>query len=232
MAQKKLKVLCLHGFCENADHFKKKSMGLQDKLTCIDYYFVSAPHKYNNKKRTFMWWNSIDIDGNKKQYLGMIDSLYYIANIINLKGPFDGIIGFSQGGVLLSLILGLIEYPMYGIEKLNLNTNKWNLNKSTFKFAIMISSFIPRDVSVYPLYDDILNKKRNKIQIPILHICGKQEVFYGIVKKLLPKYFENFESIAHNGGHIIPFDDHTITAINLFLETFVFNAHSRIKSNL
>ena len=231
MATKQLKVLCLHGFCENKDYFSKKARGLQDALPYIDFHFISAPHRYKNKKRTFMWWNAVhieDIDGMNtmmkcKNYEGMIDTLYYISDVIDSKGPFDGIIGFSQGGVLLSLILGLMQYPLFAFNELKLDSKRWNLKESNLKFGINISGFIPQDIKVAPLFEDIFYERRAKIITPLMYICGSQEAYSDKVKKLLPKYFEDYRDHTHDGGHIIPSDAATINTLNSFLDGFVQN---------
>eukprot|EP01084_Bolivina_argentea_P235463 396216_1 len=112
MATERWKVLYLHGWRENADYSRNRCAPLIQALPSFDFDFISAPYRYKNSKRARTWWNATSANKTgPKTYVGMIDTLYYVADMIDRKGPFDGIIGFSQGGVLLTLIMALIQYP-------------------------------------------------------------------------------------------------------------------------
>ena len=230
---KRIRVLCLHGFCQNGEHFNKISTDLQRRLPSMEFICVSAPHRYKSKQRSFMWWNSTEIESNDDpsvkqfRYVGMEESLYFISDVIQARGPFDGVLGFSQGGIMLSTLLALTQNPLYARNELKLDATKWNMSPSSFKFAIIVSGFIPRDHRLTPLFDDVRDGKRSKLRAPMLHIVGKQETFAHAMRGLLPTYFGNYQSAMHEGAHIIPCDDLTIDAIDSFLKTFVFDGKQK-----
>ena len=74
-------------------------------------------------------------------------------DFVNENGPFDGLLGFSQGGAMLGLLCGLQQ--------------QGNLPFS-FKFAIFASAFKSRSSPHQALYSE-------KITLPTLHVFGEED---------------------------------------------------------
>jgi hypothetical protein len=114
------------------------------------------------------------------------DLLAYIA----VEGPFDGVMGFSQGASLAAMILALPEFP------------------GPFAFGVCICSGLPFSVDV--LGDGIVRAcdpsiDTDMINVPTAHIVGAQDaskeygmVVFGICSKDLRVLYE------HSAGHEIP----------------------------
>ncbi|KAK2163287.1 hypothetical protein LSH36_82g02012, partial [Paralvinella palmiformis] len=86
---------------------------------------------------------------------GYQQSLEVITNAFREQGPFDGVLGFSQGASMLSLLCGLQQHQ--GQEC-----------PFHFDFAIFVAGFKSRSEGHRHLYDDL-------IQIPTLHVYGETD---------------------------------------------------------
>lgn len=120
---------------------------------------------------------------------------------IKSKGPFDGILGFSQGAELLGLICCL---------------KSKNLFQAEFKFAILVSGF-KSHCPAYSSYYDL----KSPINIPSLHIWGDTDQI--IVKERSEALFNLFDAavtqkIVHPGGHFLPGHADVAAGIKKFLQ--------------
>lgn len=145
-----VKLLCLPGYLQSGKAFAEKSSGLRKILTKklnyeLDYidpptligtkeelpFVLSADEAEANEKWNQIvennlnrcWWIHTD-DG---QYKGFQLAVDYVVNIVKEKGPYDGIIGFSQGAAMSAVMANIIGnlLPEHG----------------SFKAAILFSSF-------------------------------------------------------------------------------------------
>lgn len=90
--------------------FRERSGGLRKALKnyASEFVFCEAPHlvpsensEVENKANERGWWFSSESSYNALEHTdcqnGFEESLEYIDKIFEQQGPFDGIIGFSQG---------------------------------------------------------------------------------------------------------------------------------------
>jgi len=102
------------------------------------------------------------------------------------QGPFDGVLGFSQGGLLASILCYLQNSPQNPFPK--------------FNFAILIAAFLPSAEPWKSLFDQ-------KCSVPTLHIFGNKDIFIpNHESQALAACFEEAETWEHPGGHFIPND--------------------------
>lgn len=122
-----------------------------------------------------------------------------VREYVRANGPFDGILGFSQGASMAHLLLAMEQL---GEIKLG------------FRFAIFFSSFLSLS-SVHDLYTSL------RLDIPSLHIygTGDQVVAYTNSEKL-QTMFNDCASIVHDGGHFIPTMSKYKDVFIKFLERF------------
>ncbi len=95
----------------------------------------------------YAWWNTSD-DGSV--YDTWPETIAYIKQIVREQGPFDGLLGFSQGACLAGVLCALRDDDL------------------SFRFAIIASGFIPRATDLKQMFDDL----PGLLSIPTLHIIG------------------------------------------------------------
>ncbi|XP_010553714.1 PREDICTED: rhodanese-like domain-containing protein 6 [Tarenaya hassleriana] len=243
--RQKLRILCLHGFRQNASGFKGRSGSLIKKLKNIaELVFVDAPHELpfvyqtpendapssdqnpistlppGTCKKKFAWLVSPDsektdgtswrlaegkFDPLQYQYQtdGFDESLAYLKKVSSEQGPFDGILGFSQGAAMAAAVCGQPDSLKGEMD---------------FRFCVLCSGFAP-----LPL----LEKKRRSIRCPSLHIFGsepgKDRQIVTRVSADLAEFFEEgcATVIEHDSGHIIPTRAPYIDEIKAFLKRFI-----------
>jgi len=221
---KKLKILCLHGYAQNLKIFQKRTAVLKKALKSIaELYYVAGPlisttNPANHEKfvidentpedeKPLAWWNFSDDD---KVYYGLEDSLEMLLKIMREEGPFDGILGFSQGSSMAAVLCAHLE----------LENEKGTPDIPPVpKFVMLFSGFRP-EVDVYDKY---FNTER-KLTIKSLHVFGEEDTWLNPERsKKLTTYFENPTILTHKGGHFIPMEaekrHYYVDYIKQYLET-------------
>ncbi|WFD22124.1 dihydrofolate reductase [Malassezia equina] len=171
---KKLKVLLLHGYAMNQFSFRKRLMALQkDCKDVADFVYANGPHHVQAfssatnpdpppphpddplEKQPRAWWMSRD-----EGYVGWEATVQSLAQVSREHGPFDGILGFSQGGCTAAVVAAAIEHP----ELLPKHIEP--IQSSPLKFMISVSGFRPQDPALGALFSIPL-------QTPSLIIYGQ-----------------------------------------------------------
>ncbi|GJQ82044.1 hypothetical protein Trydic_g6920 [Trypoxylus dichotomus] len=115
--------------------------------------------------------------------IGFEESISVVEEAFKTHGPFDAILGFSQGGCFTGLLCDLQQR---------------NLLNFNFDFAIITSGFKSGSLPHLKYYEDLIN-------IPSLHIFGEDD---GIIPTemsvALRDCFENPATVKHPGGHYFP----------------------------
>ncbi|XP_043507792.1 esterase CG5412 [Frieseomelitta varia] len=193
----KLRILAIHGYAQSDVIFKSKLGSIRKGFKKeVDLIFLRAPHKVSMKnnfnidveEEAYGWWfNTEDyifkatVPSNLA--VGFEDSVAVIEKAFQESGPFDGILGFSQGAAFATLLCFMYEK---------------NLLQIKFDFAIIISGFKSLCTPHAAYYN-------GKINIPSLHIYGKtDQVIPTEMAKEICEMFINKTNIIHEGGHYIP----------------------------
>lgn len=100
------------------------------------------------------------------------------------QGPFDGILGFSQGAAFVAMLCSLQEQklePAFG-----------------FRFAIIVAGFRSACTEHQKFYN-------SPIQVPSLHVFGLEDrvIPDKMSRELLPS-FQDPQVLIHPGGHFVP----------------------------
>lgn len=118
----KVRVLCLHGYRQNGDALKNK-LGSFRKFVgrYVEFMFITAPHQVilpesgeDQAAEQRSWWANKD-DGTFKgtnkggPAFGFQESLGLVEEAWEKQGPFQGLLGFSQGACFVGLICGLAK---------------------------------------------------------------------------------------------------------------------------
>jgi len=195
-SQEHLKVLYLQGYRQNEKVSKEKTGSFRKALKKhCDFTFITAPNEIplsendSNEQPLTGWWFS----KNDRSYLahdfsdcsdGFEESLDVIAKALEEKGPFDGIISFSQGSSMLSMICALKE--------------EGDPRFQDFKFAFFVAGFKSRQSQHQKFYE-------TKITLPSLHVIGDtDQVIPKDMSEDLLEVYTNPVVVRHAGGHFIP----------------------------
>ena len=195
---KKLRILCLHGYHGNARVLRDQMSTLTRSMDSLaEFVCVDAP---SLAQADFGWWHAVRDDGSPSvgdpgvstaiaYYKGWQRSRDWIVSLFKKEGPFDGIFGFSQGGALASLLVGLRSPD-----------GKPNANKPlAFKFAILVGAFLANDPVLAELYHE-----KESYDLPSIHIIGRSDfIVPSDYSRQVARQFKNPLMLEHNAGHIV-----------------------------
>ncbi|XP_056141133.1 esterase OVCA2 [Lampris incognitus] len=208
VSQTPLRVLCLHGYRQNSGSFRDKTGALRKLLKKrVELVYVTAPlgvpevcsgQEKNGGSGSGPggdedprgWWfsdvreRSFSAQQECQESLGLDDSVKTVREAVKDQGPFDGILGFSQGAALVAMLCSLQEQ---------------NLEPDfRFRFAILVAGF--RSVC----------EKHQKfytvpLLIPSLHVFGQEDrVIPDKMSRELLTTFQDPRVLTHPGGHFVP----------------------------
>jgi len=204
LTEKPLRVLCLHGYRQSDVAFREKTGAFRKLIgKFCEFTFIKAPHHVlpmssediNQDQRG--WWFSRENDYFKADDASDCDkgfdgSLDLIQKTFQLHGPFDGVIGFSQGAALVALLC-LIK-----------TRNPEMLSSAVkFDFAIMVAAFKSKSTKHAQWYES--GESVPKVSIPTLHVMGHGDRV--INKRLSDDLLDLFHEptkLYHSGGHFVP----------------------------
>lgn len=187
--------MCLHGYRQNAVKFSSQTGSLRKILKNeVEFHYLSAPHLLpdtevaeGEDEEQRAWWftkpnsfSSRDVTDLDK---GFKESLEEIKKFVEKNGPFDGILGFSQGACLAGLLCALKTIGEIDID---------------FRFAIIVSGFKSNCILHSKYYDQ-------KIYINSLHVIGEtDQIITTDMCHDLANVFVNPIILTHPGGHFVP----------------------------
>ena len=194
------KILCLHGYRQTSTTFYEK-LGAFRKMVGkkCSLRLLNAPHLVPNPEESDEqrgWWfsqphgyfKSDDVSDCDK---GFEESLDLIRKTIQEEGPFQGIMGFSQGAALTVLLCMMPEFK--------------------FDFAMVFAPF----KSVCSKHD----KFYQSVDIPTLYVVGDgDQVIHPSQSEALLAYFTKATVVKHDGGHFVPATSKQKPAYLKFLE--------------
>ncbi|XAR73460.1 hypothetical protein NMG60_11007432 [Bertholletia excelsa] len=110
---KKPKVLCLHGYRTSGEILKKQvGRWPQSVLGRLDLVFLDGPSLARGKSDLeglydppyYEWFHSKE---DFTEYYHFEECLVYLEDYMMKNGPFDGLLGFSQGAILSAALPGM-----------------------------------------------------------------------------------------------------------------------------
>ncbi|EMC98013.1 hypothetical protein BAUCODRAFT_120925 [Baudoinia panamericana UAMH 10762] len=135
---RKLKILMIHGYTQSGHSFEIKTKALKKSLEKhfptapkpghlrqypggLELVYPTAPLRLDvtdipgfdvdgdkESPEAYGWWRRKG-DGEPYTYEGMEQGLARLAQVLKDEGPFDGAIGFSQGGAAAGMLASLLE---------------------------------------------------------------------------------------------------------------------------
>ncbi|KAM9596699.1 esterase OVCA2 [Trichechus inunguis] len=223
MVRQPLRVLCLAGFRQSERGFREKTGALRKALRgCAELVCLSGPHPVPEaagpegagpdsgpcppEEQPRGWWFSEEgavFSALEEPTVcwGLEEALETVAQALNKLGPFDGLLGFSQGAALAALVcaLGQDGDPRFPL----------------LRFTILVSGFCPRGLG---LKEPIL---KAPLSLPSLHVFGDADrVIPSQESVQLASQFPGAITLNHSGGHFIPAAASQRQAYRKFLDQF------------
>ncbi|GAB4813758.1 hypothetical protein N2152v2_000804 [Parachlorella kessleri] len=142
----------------------------------------------------YEWWNAHkDEAGEGWLYEGYEKTITLLQDVVRLHGPFDGVMGFSQGAAVASLLAGM--------QRSGRLLKDQPLLRFCVLFAgIKIRSKVRGDEGEVDCISEIYEGMRS---CPSLHIIGARDPIKRMTNDLIAS-FDNPVVIDHVKGHVIP----------------------------
>ncbi|OLL23641.1 hypothetical protein NEOLI_004172, partial [Neolecta irregularis DAH-3] len=208
-----MRILCLHGYTQSGPTFRQKIAALTKPLEKLGHEFIfpTAPHVLflsdtagesspAEQIEAYGWWTV-----REEKYHGLRTSLEFILDLISDDAPFDGVIGFSQGACIASILTSLLE------------SGKRNLlpkpsNQPPFKFGLYYSGFSAKFNPEFYL---------PKISTPTLHFNGELDTVVSNERmQTLIDVCIDPKIVRFPGGHFVPCAAEYRQQMRLFLSCF------------
>ena len=230
-----LKILMLHGYTQSPSLFRAKTRALAKALSkpypALHLAYVPAPHRlapadipghdasvHDDAPEAYGWWRrrkdrvANDDDGTTEVvYEGIEDGLRQVAECIRAEGPFDGVVGFSQGAAAAAMVASLLEgrgrkdafdaapggmpYPASFLGDVG-----DGFVQGPLRFAVCYSGFRAPGALYAAFYEP-------RVRTPVLSVLGRVDVVVEEARGMqLVGACEGWEGrvVVHPGGHFVP----------------------------
>ncbi|ORZ22213.1 serine hydrolase FSH [Absidia repens] len=227
----KLRILCLHGLAQNKTMFMKKTAALMRSVEdSVDLVYVTGPlavltpeyssismreqsanTEISEENKPYAWWypqryKPLLADGTMP---GVGESLEFIKTVLIEQGPFDGILGFSQGGCFSACLSVLLED-----RSILPDIIPPEFAHPPLKFVIVVAGYIPSEEQGL----SSLFSRSSKLKTSSLHIIGDLDTLLSPKEMLqLAGCYENPVVLRHPGGHFVP----SISSVKKRLVSFI-----------
>ncbi|KAI9927954.1 hypothetical protein ASPWEDRAFT_563966 [Aspergillus wentii DTO 134E9] len=235
-----LKLLMLHGYTQSGALFHAKSRALIKHITKafplhevaaiyptgpihlnpadIPGYEPSPNNDMDEAVEAYGWWRRSNT-ADPPLYLGLEDGLDAVAKVLRDEGPFDGVIGFSQGAALAAMVAGLLEPGRKdtfarvaeqdkgnsdGVTGFSFPSGFDSLSHPPLKFALCYSGFRSPGARYRAFYED------PAIQTPVLHVLGSLDSVVddsrsrSLIEACAGDPEKEDKVVWHPGGHFLP----------------------------
>ncbi|KAL3319532.1 Ovarian cancer-associated protein 2, partial [Cichlidogyrus casuarinus] len=193
-------ILCLHGYRQSAKVFKEKSgkfrKQMQKQLPSIEFTFIDAPHvvESSNQESRAWWFSRSDRTYSSKdagdETIGLEETIKFLTERIDILGPFDGVLAFSQGAALAIHLQALIAQ-----EKLSF---------PNIRFFILVAPFFIQTPVYHSMYRTLA------VKLPTLIVSGVNDLVIPPERTAeTHKLYQGCNSmtlLSHSGGHILAID--------------------------
>ncbi|KAJ5613763.1 hypothetical protein N7528_007417 [Penicillium herquei] len=263
-ARQPLKLLMLHGYTQSGNLFHAKSRALIKHLqkafplhevsavyptgpihlkpSDIPGYEPSETAETEDSIEAYGWWRRSNT-ANPPLYTGMEDGLASVAKVLKEEGPFDGVIGFSQGAAMAGMVASLLEPSRKeafahfaaneGEEKglqFPASFSAAGFSHPPLKFAVCYSGFRAPGARYRGFYEN------PSIQTPLLHVLGTLDAVVdhsrsqALVDACAGDPEKEGNVVWHPGGHFVPSQRPYLDAAVQFIRKQLENSNGVAKS--
>lgn len=237
-ARQPLKLLMLHGYTQSGNLFHAKSRALVKhiqkafplhevsaiyptgpihlKPSDIPGYEPSDTAEPEESIEAFGWWRRSNT-ANPPLYTGIEDGLATVAKVLSEEGPFDGVIGFSQGAAMAGMVAAMLEpgrkeafahFAAQDGQEVGLpfpaSFAVPGFSHPPLKFALCYSGFRAPGARYRGFYE------HPPIQTPVLHILGTMDAVVedsrsrALIDACEGDPEKDGSVVWHPGGHFLP----------------------------
>ena len=219
----------LHGYTQNGQLFHAKTRVLEKHLKkafpSVSLSYPTGPIQLRatdvpgfdpttatdpDDVEAYGWWRRSDIS-DPPEYTGMEKGLETVSQVLESEGPFDGVIGFSQGAALAAMTASLLEGKMRKQAFTDAQAKSSfaipypssfeSLSHPPLKFCTPYSGFIAPGERYKAFYDP-------KIQTPACQFIGSLD---SVVEEKRTQALvdalggaDKTQLVIHPGGHFVP----------------------------
>ncbi|KAL4928075.1 serine hydrolase-domain-containing protein [Aspergillus undulatus] len=255
-----MRILCLHGHTQTGPVFERKTYRLQQHIKKAfpgaSFYFPTGAIAYKvsdrldyldeiQRERSDNFKDPDDIDTHawfrlhqEEPPIGLLDSIDHVAEILRDKGPFDGIICFSQGSVVGAMVASLLEgprrrqrfeeYSATNPEAVRFPDAYKDLNHPPFKFGITYGAYMGRSHVFSAFYNPL-------IETPFMHFMGE---FDPVVPSDMAAAVDAAQiggarrrKMMHPGAHAIPIGNEYHEAVVDFIQSVTGDSYFGLPSD-
>ncbi|KAJ3205291.1 hypothetical protein HDU67_008931 [Dinochytrium kinnereticum] len=197
-------IVCLHGQGSNAIHMEHQMSTLRKFLgDKVNFIYIQAPlpvaksylSQYYDDMQWFEWMTQ------NPQGPVVESMLSYVLEKIAAVGRVDGILGFSQGAILVSMLDRMASHGKCD--------RSWRFSVLCSAVALPSTRLPPSSLGLTP---SIL--RRQQLDVPSIHVWGAKEeprFHAGLKSQYLP---ERVMAVQHSGGHDLPKDEASAQALS------------------
>ena len=210
-AMTKPRILCLHGKAQTAESFSKKIGGARRKLErAFDLTFLDGPIDLGevsqsatapsasagsnttplfNTGRAWFLREPLEDKPEQYRYLKLAEAMAYVSEYVLTHGPFDGLMGFSQGGTVVTALATSGAIPVRAV----------------------LTAGAPHIEEVFESASEWVAESRDLqdidtgLAIPKLHLAGETDAIISVKSTdALCRRGGNGELVVHDKGHLFP----------------------------
>ena len=241
---KALRILMLHGYTQSGPLFNAKTKALEKflrktfpgvtlsyptgpmKLRASDIpgYDSTKADEDNGEPEAYGWWSRSNTS-EPPEYVGLEDGLSTVANTLQTEGPFDGVMGFSQGGALAAMVTSLLEgdarkeafKSAQSKSRLAMPfpSSFVNLSHPPLKFCVIYAGFVAPGDRYTAFYEP-------QLRTPACHFIGSLDT---VVEEARTDRLVDATGgakkttvVVHSGGHFVPNNRQYIDAVVAFVK--------------
>lgn len=197
-----LKLLCLHGGNQNAAEFQTELAALQSALGAqVTFVFGSTPYDADR------WWppqpGGKGVPTTDPDWA--VNSFTYLDGLISSQGPFDGIVGYSQGGAMAITYL-----------------SQHDALTRPFRFAVILCGYLPTRAE--ETHTGLVNRinAAAPMSTPALFFIGEEDyVILPAESVAAATKFSSATLVYGPGGHVAPDSGDPLAGVASYVRGFL-----------
>ena len=246
-----VRILMLHGYTQSGPLFHAKTRALEKHLQKAfpgsTLVYPTGPLRLSpgdvpgfevsssndaNEVEAYGWWRRSNT-ADPPEYIGFEDGMAAVAKVLATEGPFDGVIGFSQGAALTAMLASVLEGPWRRETFSRFRSESplsipfppsfEPLQHPPLKFGVIYSGFVAPGQRYKAFYD------HPHIQTPTAHFLGSLDsvVDEGRSRALIDACGgeDKARVIWHPGGHFVPSGKQHLEALVDFILATISPTH-------